>query len=104
VYNNSLATVRHQIEQAEHPTPVIVISTEAASVHNAILSEYLASKVALEEPEIRSTDPNNPKYNNSTHDELHFRTPGGGGKYEDESDQTTSAKNISVWPTWLRQS
>jgi hypothetical protein len=83
VYNNTLARVRHQIEQAECPMPVVVITTEAASVPNAILSEYLASKVELEEPEIRSTDLNNPKYNNSTHDELHFGTPGGGGEYED---------------------
>jgi hypothetical protein len=48
VYNNTLATVKHQIQQAENPTPAVVISTEAASVDNAILLDYLTSKVALE--------------------------------------------------------
>jgi hypothetical protein len=38
----------------------VVISVEAARVDNAILLDYLASEVAYEEPEIRSTDPNIP--------------------------------------------
>jgi len=36
VYNNTRATVKHQIQQAENPTPAVVISVEAASVDNAI--------------------------------------------------------------------
>jgi hypothetical protein len=56
VYNNTLATVKPQIQQAENPTTAVVISVEAARVHNAILLHYLTSKVALEEPEIGSTD------------------------------------------------
>jgi len=68
VYNNILATVMCQIQQAENPTPTAVISVEAARVDNAILLDYLTSEVALEEPEIRSTDPNIPINNNCTDD------------------------------------
>jgi len=64
VYKNTLATVKRQIQQAENPTPAMVISVEAARVDNAILLDYLTSKVTLEEPEIGSTDPNNPIDNN----------------------------------------
>jgi len=60
VYNNTHATVKRQIQQAENPTPAVVISVEAARVDNAILLEYLTSEVAPEEPEIGSTDPNIP--------------------------------------------
>jgi len=56
-YNNSLATVKRQIQQAENPTPAVVISVEAARVDNAMLLGYLASGVALGEPENGSTDP-----------------------------------------------
>ena len=88
VYNNTLATVKCQIQQVENQTPAMVISVEAAHVDNAILLEYLTSKVALEEPEIGSTDPNIPIDNNCTDDELHFEMPGGSGDYEDESDES----------------
>jgi hypothetical protein len=37
VYNNTLATVKRQIHQAENQTPAVVISVEAARVGNAIL-------------------------------------------------------------------
>jgi len=40
VYNNTLATVKRQIQQAENPTPAEVISMEAALVDNAILLDY----------------------------------------------------------------
>jgi hypothetical protein len=56
VYNNTLATVKRQIQQAENPTPAVVISVEAARVDNAILLDYLTSEVALEHPEIGRTD------------------------------------------------
>jgi hypothetical protein len=72
LYKNTLATVKRQIQQAENPTPAAVISTEAALVNNAILLDYLTSKVALEEPEIGSTDRNILIDNNCTDDELHF--------------------------------
>jgi len=58
VYNNTLATVKRQIQQAENPTPAVVVSVEAACIGNAILLDYLASDVELEEPEIVSTDQN----------------------------------------------
>jgi len=103
VYNNTLATVKRQIHQAENPTPAVVISTEAASVDNAILLDYLTSEVALEEPEIGSTDPNIPIDNNCTDDELHFGMPGGSVDYEDEgveSDEHDAIRTASgrPWP------
>jgi len=49
-YNNTLATVKSQIQQVEDPTPAVVISVEAACVDNAILLDYMTIKVALEEP------------------------------------------------------
>jgi len=88
VSNNTLATVKCQIQQAENPTPAVVISLEAAHVDNAILLDYLTSKVALEEPEIGSTDPNIPIDNNCTDDELHFGMPGGSRDYDDDSDES----------------
>jgi hypothetical protein len=87
VYNNSLATVKLQIPQAENPMPAVVISEEAARVDNAILLDDLASKVALEEPEIGGTDPNFPIDNNCTGDEHHFAMPGGSSIYEDDGDE-----------------
>jgi len=36
VYKNTLATIKHQIQQAENPMPAEVISVEAARVDNAI--------------------------------------------------------------------
>jgi hypothetical protein len=47
VYNYTLATGKHQIQQAENPTPAVVISVEAALVDNAILLDYLTSEVVL---------------------------------------------------------
>jgi len=88
VFNNTLATVKHQILHVENPTPAVVISVEAARVDNAILLDYLASEVALEEPEIRSTDPNIPIDNNCTDDELHFGMPGGSSDYQHEGDES----------------
>jgi hypothetical protein len=86
VYNNTLATVKHQIQQAENPTPGVVISVETARVNNASLLDYLTSEVAIEEPEIRSTDINIPMDNNCTDDELQYRMPGGSRDLEDEGD------------------
>jgi len=88
VYNNTLARVKRQNQQAENPTPAVVISVEAARVDNAILLDYLTSEVALEEPEIGSTDPNIPTDNNGTDDELDFEMPGGSGDYEDDDDES----------------
>jgi len=88
VYNNTLATVKHQVQQAENPTPAVAISVEGVRVDNAILLDYLTSEVALEEPEIGSTDPNIPIDHNCMDNELHFGTPGGSGDYEDEGDES----------------
>jgi len=77
VYNNTLATIKRQIQLAENPTPAVVISMEAAHVDNDILLENLASEVVLEEPEIGSTDPTILLDNNCTDDELHIGMPGG---------------------------
>jgi hypothetical protein len=87
VYNNTLATVKRQIQQAENPTPAVVISMKAARIDNAILLDNLASEVALEEPEIGSTDPNIPIDINCMDDKLHFGISGGSGDYDDEGDE-----------------
>jgi len=81
MYKNTLGTVKRQIQQAKNPMPAKVISVEAARGHNAILLDYLTSKVALEEPEIGSTDPNIPIDNNCMDDELHFGMQGGSRDY-----------------------
>jgi len=80
--------------------PAVVISVEAARVDNAILLDYLASKVALQEPEIGSTDPYIPIDNNCMDDELHFGMPGGSGDYEDEGDESEDRDSI---PTGSRR-
>ena len=95
VYNNTLATVKCQIEQAENPTAAVVISVKAARVDNAILLDYLTSEVALEEPEIGSTDPNIPIDNNCTDDVLHCGMPGGSGHFEHESDESDTITTAS---------
>ena len=64
VYKNTLAAVKRQIQQAENLGPAVVISMEAARDDNAILLDYLTSEVALEEPELGSTDPTIPMDNN----------------------------------------
>jgi hypothetical protein len=87
VYNNPLAIVNRQIQQAENPTSALVICMEAVRVDDAILLDYLASEVALQEPEIECTDPNIPIDNNCTEDKLHFGMPGGCADYEDTDDE-----------------
>jgi len=79
VHNNTLASVKRQIQQAENPQLAMVVSVEAACVDNAILLDYLTSDVALQEPEIGSTDPNIMIDNNCTDDEFHFGMPEGSG-------------------------
>jgi hypothetical protein len=95
VYNITLATFKGQIQQAENPTPAVMISVEAAPVDNAILLDYLTCEVALEEPDIASTDPNIPIDNNCTDDELHFGMPRGSGDFEDEGDERDAIPTAS---------
>jgi hypothetical protein len=66
----------------------VVISVEAARVDNTILLDYSTSEVALEEPEIGSTDTNILIDNNCTDDELQFGMPGGSGDFQDEGDES----------------
>jgi hypothetical protein len=94
VYNNPPATVKRQIQQAENPTPAVAIRVEAARVDNAILLDYLASEVALEQHEIESTDPNILINNHCTDDELHFGMTGGSGDYEAEGDESNNRDAI----------
>jgi len=103
VSNNTPAIVKCQIQQVENSTPAVVISLEAAHVDNAILLDYLTSKVALEEPEIGSIDPNLPIDDNCTDDELHFGMPGGSREYDDDSDESDVRNAIPTasrrqWP------
>jgi hypothetical protein len=68
---------------------------EAAHVDNAIPLDYLTSEVALEEPEIGSTDPNIPINNNCTDNELHFGVPGGNGDFDDRADESDAIPTAS---------
>ena len=94
MYNNTLATVKHQIQQVEKPTPAMVISEEAAPVDNAILLDCLTSEVALEEPDIGRTDPDISIDNNCTDEELHFGMPGASGDYKDAGDKNDECDAI----------
>jgi len=94
VYKTTVATVKRQIHWAENPTPAEVISTEAARVDNAILLDYLASEVALEEPGIGSTDPYIPIDNNCMDDKLRFGMPGGSDDYNYEGDEVDVSSAI----------
>jgi hypothetical protein len=96
VYKNTLGTVKREIKQAENPMPAAVISTDAAHVDNAILLDCLTTEVALEEPEIGSTDPNIPMDNNCTDDELHDGMPGGCQDYDDEGDGIDESDAILI--------
>jgi hypothetical protein len=86
-YQNPLATVKRQIQQAENPTPPTVISTEAARVDNCFLLDYLTSEVALAELQIGSTDQNILIDRNCTDDKLHFGMPRGCEDQDDEDDE-----------------
>jgi hypothetical protein len=101
VHKKRLATVKRQIQQAENQTPAVVISVEAARVHNDLL-DYLTSKVALEEAEIGSTDSIIPKDSNHKDDEPRFGMPGGSGDIEDEGDKKDERDAIPTasWRRW----
>jgi hypothetical protein len=73
----------------------MVISVEAAHVDNAILLDYLTCEVALEEPEIRGTDPNIPIDNNFTDHKQHFGIAWGSGDFEDEGDKSDAIPTAS---------
>jgi hypothetical protein len=102
VYKNTLATVKCQIQQVENPAPAVVISMEAAVVDNTILLDYMTSEVALEEPEIGSTDPKIRIDNNSMYDELRFGMPGDSRNYEDEAEESDERNDIPTasWRRW----
>jgi len=96
VNNNTLATVKRQIQQTENPMPTVVISVEAGCVDNAIVVDYLTSTVALEEPEIRSTDPNIPIENNCTYDNVHTGMPGGCGNFQNVGNKIDVRNAIPI--------
>jgi hypothetical protein len=95
VYNNTLATVQRQIQQVENQALAMVISVEAARVDNGILLDCMTSEVALEEPEIGSTDPDIPIDNNCMDDELHFGMAGGSGNFDDEGNESDAIPTAS---------
>jgi hypothetical protein len=92
VYNNTLASVKVRIQEAEFPTRREVISIEAAVVDDAILLDYLNSEPALEEPEIGGTDASIPIDNNDTDDELHFQIRGEEEEESNDDDDVPSAR------------
>jgi len=76
--------------------PPVVSSLEAARVDNAILLDYLTSKVALGKPESRSTEPKIPIHNNCMNEELQFGMPGCSGDYNNEGDETDERDAIPI--------
>ena len=88
LYKHTLPIFKRHIQQAENPTPSVVVSMEAACVENAILLDYLTSEVVLVEPEFSSTDRNILIDNNRTDNKLHLGMPGWSGYYEDEGDES----------------
>jgi len=77
LYEYTIAVVQPQIQQVENTIRTMAISVEAAHVDSAIHLDYMTSKVVLEEPQIRSTDPNIPIQKYCMDDELHFGMRGG---------------------------
>ena len=76
---------------------------KAARIDNAIILDYLTSKVALQEPKIGSTDTNIPISHNCIDDELHFGMPGGSADYIDEGEKSHESNAIPTtsqqqWP------
>ena len=74
--------------------PAVVNSVEAACVHNSILLDYLTSEVALQEPEIGSTDQNIQIDNNCTDDEMHLGMPAGCADQQDHGDKSDECDAI----------
>jgi hypothetical protein len=100
VYNNTLHTVKCQIQQAENPTPDIIISMESAIVDNAILIDNLTSEVAVEQFEMGSTEPNIPMDNNCTDDQLNFGIPWCTLDYDHHGDESNEP---DTFPTTSRR-
>jgi len=94
VYKNTFTTLKRQIQQAENSTPAMLISAEALHIDKSIFPHYLTLEVALEEPEIRRTDPVIPIDNTWMDDKLHFRITAGRGDYGDEGDESDKRYDI----------
>jgi len=93
--------VKRQIQQAENPTPAMVISMEGTGVNNAILLDYLTSEVALDEPGIGRDHRIIPIDIICTDSELHFGIAGCSRDYEDEGDKSHERDAIPT-TSWLR--
>ena len=100
VYKITLAAVKHQIQQAGNPMPAMVLIVDSAQVDNAILPNYVALQVMLEEPYIGSTDPIILIHDYVQDDELKFRVPGGSRDYKDEDYECETCEAL---PTASRQ-
>jgi hypothetical protein len=100
VYKNTLATVIGQMQQAENPILAKVIRTEAGCVDNTIHLHDLTSEVALEEPEIGSTDPDILIDNNWTYGKLHFGMERGCEEYNNEGYKIVKSDAIPTTSWW----
>ncbi|KAF8542576.1 hypothetical protein BDD12DRAFT_802787 [Trichophaea hybrida] len=69
---------------------------EAALVGNAILFDYVTSKVALVKPEIRSTDPSIPIDINCTDEAPDYSMPGVWEEYNDECEEIEASNAIPM--------
>jgi len=94
LYQTTLCTVKCQIQHAENPIPAAEITVEAARVDNAILIDNLSSEAALEQPEIRYTNPLIQIHNNWMDDKLHFGMAGDIGDSINEGDESNECDVI----------
>jgi len=72
----------------------VAIRVDAAHDENPVHLDFLTSKVALEEPDIGSTDPNTPIANNCMDDNLHSGIPVDSGDYKDEGNESDECDAI----------
>jgi hypothetical protein len=87
-----------------NPTLATVIGVEATRVDNAMIFDNLPSEVALEESEIRSTDPDVLINITCTENQVCLRMAGGSKQYEGEGDESNRLDEISTpsWRLWER--
>jgi len=65
---------------------------EAAHIDNAVLLDYLSSEVALDDPEIRITEPIVLIHNNCPNDNLHFGMPRDSKDFQDAGNESDKRK------------
>jgi hypothetical protein len=82
VNTNTVAALKHQIQQAENTTPAVVTSIEGVWVDNIIVLHILTFELEYERPQNGSTNGNILISNNCMDNKLQSGMPGGSWDYE----------------------